>query len=103
MPKDAKKTAKPGEAERAAVRELVKAARARGDCLMGPEGLLTTITATAAQAGVAGVAGLLLSYHFDTPSGPTIIGCAGALYAVSLLVAPGGGLLRGWARSYRSA
>ena len=43
-----------------------------------------------AQAAVAGVAGLLLSYHLDTPSGPTIIGCAGALYAVSLLLAPGG-------------
>jgi zinc/manganese transport system permease protein len=43
-----------------------------------------------AQAMVAGAAGLLLSYHFDTPSGPTIIGCAGALYASSLLLAPGG-------------
>jgi zinc/manganese transport system permease protein len=43
-----------------------------------------------AQAMLAGFAGLLLSYHLDTPSGPTIIGCAGALYAVSLLVAPGG-------------
>jgi zinc/manganese transport system permease protein len=29
------------------------------------------------QAALASVAGLLLSYHFDTPSGPTIIGCAG--------------------------
>jgi zinc/manganese transport system permease protein len=43
-----------------------------------------------AQAAMAGVAGLLLSYHFDTPSGPTIIGCAGVLYAGSLVVAPGG-------------
>jgi zinc/manganese transport system permease protein len=43
-----------------------------------------------AQAALAGVAGLLLSYHFDTPSGPTIIGCAGVLYFASLLVAPGG-------------
>ncbi len=43
-----------------------------------------------AQAMLAGVAGLLLSYHLDTPSGPTIIGCAGALYAASLLLAPGG-------------
>ena len=47
MPKDAKKTAKPGEAERAAVRELVKAARARGDDLAGPGGLLKMITAVA--------------------------------------------------------
>ena len=57
----------------------------------------------AVQAAVAGAAGLLLSYHFDTPSGPTIIGCAGALYAISLLLAPGGGLLRGWTRSHRVA
>ncbi len=47
-----------------------------------------------AQAALAGVAGLLLSYHCDTPSGPTIIGCAGALYATSLLLAPGGWLPR---------
>ncbi len=44
MPKEAKKTAKAGEAERAAVRELVKAARARGEDLTGPEGLLKSIT-----------------------------------------------------------
>jgi zinc/manganese transport system permease protein len=46
------------------------------------------------QAALASVAGLLLSYHFDTPSGPTIIGSAGALYLVSLLMAPGGWLPR---------
>ena len=57
----------------------------------------------AVQAAVAGAAGLLLSYHFDTPSGPTIIGCAGGLYATSMLLAPSGGLLRGWARSHRVA
>ncbi|MGQ0710105.1 MAG: metal ABC transporter permease [Rhodoferax sp.] len=43
-----------------------------------------------AQAALAGVSGLLLSYHFDTPSGATIIGCAGALYGLSLLLAPCG-------------
>lgn len=47
-----------------------------------------------AQAMLAGYAGLLLSYHFDTPTGPTIIGCAGTLYVASLLVAPGGWLVR---------
>lgn len=52
MPKAAKKSAKPGGAERAAVRELVKAAGARGDCLTGPEGLLKTITATVLQAAL---------------------------------------------------
>lgn len=47
-----------------------------------------------AQAAFAGWAGLLLSYHLDAPSGPTIIGCAGVLYFLSLLVAPGGWLPR---------
>ena len=56
-----------------------------------------------AQAALAGVAGLLLSYHFDRPSGPTIIGCAGALYATSLLLAPGGWLPRWWATVHRVA
>ena len=46
------------------------------------------------QAMLAGYAGLLLSYYLNTPSGPTIIGCAGALYVASLLVAPGGWLPR---------
>jgi len=55
------------------------------------------------QAMLAGVAGLLLSYHFDTPSGPTIIGCAGALYAASLLLSPGGWLQRNWVRTHRVA
>nr|WP_156955163.1 metal ABC transporter permease [Polaromonas glacialis] len=56
-----------------------------------------------AQAMLASVAGLLLSYHLDTPSGPTIIGCAGALYFASLLVAPGGWLPRVWATRHRVA
>ncbi len=56
-----------------------------------------------AQAALAGVAGLLLSYHFDTPSGPTIIACAGGLYATSLLLAPGGWLPRWWASPHRVA
>ena len=55
------------------------------------------------QAAISGTAGLLLSYHLDTPSGPTIIGCAGALYFVSLLVAPGGWLPRWWITTHRVA
>ncbi|MEO8119136.1 MAG: metal ABC transporter permease [Rhodoferax sp.] len=55
------------------------------------------------QASIAGVAGLLLSYHLDTPSGPTIIGCAGALYFGSLLIAPGGWLPRWWTTRHRVA
>lgn len=46
------------------------------------------------QAMLAAYAGLLLSYHLDTPSGPTIIACAGGLYGASLLLAPGGWLTR---------
>ena len=38
------------QAERAAVRELVRAARARGEDLTGPEGLLKTITATVLES-----------------------------------------------------
>jgi zinc/manganese transport system permease protein len=56
-----------------------------------------------AQAMLASIAGLLLSYHLDTPSGPTIIGCAGFLYAASLLLAPGGWLPRFWGRTHRVA
>ena len=55
------------------------------------------------QAMLAGYAGLLLSYHFNTPSGPTIIGCAGALYVASLLVAPGGWLPRHLTTAHRVA
>ena len=56
-----------------------------------------------AQAVLSCAAGLLLSYHFDTPSGPTIIGCAGALYAASLLLAPGGWRGRRRPQRHRSA
>jgi zinc/manganese transport system permease protein len=52
-----------------------------------PAQLLNSIV----QAACAGYFGLLISYHIDTPSGPTIIVCAGALYLASLLFAP-----RGW-------
>jgi zinc/manganese transport system permease protein len=55
------------------------------------------------QAMLAGYLGLLLSYHLDTPSGPTIIGCAGALYLASLLLAPGGWLPRALHRRHRAA
>ena len=53
------------------------------------------------QAMLAGAVGLLLSYHLNTPSGPTIIGCAGGLYFISLLIAPGGWLPRYWASAHR--
>ncbi|WP_152997522.1 metal ABC transporter permease [Methylobacterium sp. GXS13] len=45
-------------------------------------------------AAIASVTGLSLSYHFDLPSGPAIVLAAGALYLVSMLAGPRGGLLR---------
>jgi len=65
------------------------------------DSLAAQLLNASAQAAVAGVAGLLLSYHFDTPSGPTIIGCAGVLYLVSLLVSPGGWLPKTLKRPHR--
>ena len=52
MPKDAKKAVSPSEAERAAVRELVKAVRARGEELTGPDGLLKAITKQVLEAAL---------------------------------------------------
>jgi zinc/manganese transport system permease protein len=46
-----------------------------------------------ASAAISGYAGLLVSYHVDLPSGPTIILVAGALYALSVLFGPVGGLI----------
>jgi zinc/manganese transport system permease protein len=65
------------------------------------ESLSAQLLNASAQAAVAGVAGLLLSYHLDTPSGPTIIGCAGGLYGLSLLISPGGWLPQILKRSHR--
>lgn len=39
---------------------------------------------------ISGMVGLLISYHFSLPSGPSIILCAGALYIASLLFGPRG-------------
>ena len=44
-------------------------------------------------AAVSGYAGLLVSYHFNLPSGPAIILVAGAIYAVSVVCGPVGGLI----------
>jgi zinc/manganese transport system permease protein len=55
------------------------------------------------QAALASAGGLLLSYHWDTPSGPTIIGCTGVLYVASLLAAPGGWLPRLHTRRHKVA
>jgi putative transposase len=55
MPKDAKKRTSSSTAsanERAAIAELAKAARERGDDITGPEGLLKSITATVLEAAL---------------------------------------------------
>ena len=67
------------------------------------EHLSAQLVNASAQAATASLAGLLLSYHLDTPSGPTIIGCAGVLYALSLLLSPGGWLPRWRKRPHRVA
>jgi zinc/manganese transport system permease protein len=45
-------------------------------------------------AAAASIAGLLVSYHADLPSGPSVILAAGFLYLASLLIGANGGLLR---------
>ncbi|AGX87186.1 metal ABC transporter permease [Candidatus Symbiobacter mobilis] len=55
------------------------------------------------HAMVASLGGLLLSYHLDTPSGPTMVGCAGVLYGVSLLCSPSGYVPRLLKRPHRVA
>ncbi len=67
------------------------------------ESLAAQLLNASAQAALAGISGLLLSYHLDTPSGPTIIGCAGVLYGLSLLVSPGGWLPQILKRPHRVA
>jgi putative transposase len=55
MPKDAKKRTSSSTAsarERAAIAELVKAARDRGEDITGPDGLLKSITATVLEAAL---------------------------------------------------
>lgn len=41
---------------------------------------------------VSGVAGLLVSFHFNLPTGPAVILAAGIFYALSVLLGPVGGL-----------
>jgi zinc/manganese transport system permease protein len=47
------------------------------------------------SAFAACLIGLLISYHFDLPSGPAIILTAGAGYLLSTLVGRRGGVLTG--------
>ncbi|MGA8158114.1 MAG: metal ABC transporter permease [Rhodoplanes sp.] len=55
---------------------------------------ISSMILVAIGAGVfSGVAGLVISFHVGTPSGPTIILVAGALYIFSVLVGRVGGVL----------
>jgi zinc/manganese transport system permease protein len=51
------------------------------------------IGAAVLSAAISGYAGLVISYHANLPSGPTIILVAGVLYGLSVLLGPVGGLL----------
>lgn len=51
------------------------------------------IGVAAGSAALAGYIGLLVSYHANLPSGPTIILMAGALYVLSVVIGPVGGLI----------
>lgn len=52
LEKTIKKVASLGEAERAAIRDLVVAARARGEDLTGPDGLLKLLTKTVLETAL---------------------------------------------------
>jgi zinc/manganese transport system permease protein len=55
---------------------------------------ITLMTLLATAIGIlSGIAGLLLSFHAELPAGPAIILAAGAVYLLSLLFGPEGGLL----------
>jgi zinc/manganese transport system permease protein len=51
------------------------------------------IGAAVISAAISGYAGLVISYHANLPSGPTIILAAGVLCGLSVLLGPVGGLL----------
>ncbi|KAB1079697.1 metal ABC transporter permease [Methylobacterium soli] len=51
------------------------------------------IPASMLVSTLASLIGLSLSYHADLPTGPAIVLAAGALYLVSMLVGPRGGLV----------
>ncbi|MEM1364396.1 MAG: metal ABC transporter permease [Pseudomonadota bacterium] len=58
------------------------------------DGLGGMLVLSSAIATAASIIGLLFSYHVAVPSGPAIILAAGAIYIVSLIAGPHGGVLR---------
>jgi zinc/manganese transport system permease protein len=53
------------------------------------------ICVAVASAFASSLAGLLVSYHFNVPTGPTVILACGAFYLISMLVGVRGGVLWG--------
>ncbi|MFN3076429.1 MAG: metal ABC transporter permease [Alphaproteobacteria bacterium] len=49
-------------------------------------------------AMISGFVGLVLSFHFNLPSGPAIVLTAGGLYIVSMTIGPRHGLVATWRR-----
>lgn len=58
------------------------------------KGLPAMSALAAVMAVLAAVAGLLVSVHVDLPSGPAIVLVCGAVYLVSVLLGPRGGMWR---------
>jgi zinc/manganese transport system permease protein len=57
------------------------------------------VLASTGIAFASGYVGLLLSYHANLPSGPAVILTAAAVYLVSVIAGPRGGLVWTWLRS----
>jgi zinc/manganese transport system permease protein len=54
---------------------------------------VTRMAATSVLIGmISGTGGLLVSFHFNLPTGPAVILAAGVFYAISVLLGPVGGL-----------
>jgi zinc/manganese transport system permease protein len=57
------------------------------------EDITGMLVASAAIGVLSAVVGLLVSFHLEAPTGPSIILTAGVVYGVSLLLGPRGGIL----------
>jgi putative transposase len=64
-----KTTAKPGDGERAAIREMVKSAKARGLDITGPDGLLKLLTKTVLETALEEEMTDHLGYEAHDPAG----------------------------------
>ncbi len=60
------------------------------------ERIVTLALTAMALAMASGIGGLLLSFHFNLPSGPAIVLVAGAAYLLSLALGPVGSLRTRW-------